>query len=81
MQNLSQPLPKIGPPAFLLSGADRPSRLFGSALVQFALVWYLTKETGSATILATARWWLCCRKLCWDPSSAHWWTAGTGVSS
>ena len=28
--------------------------LFGSALVQFALVWYLTKQTGSATILATA---------------------------
>jgi DHA3 family macrolide efflux protein-like MFS transporter len=28
--------------------------LFGSALVQFALVWYLTRQTGSATILATA---------------------------
>lgn len=28
--------------------------LFGSALVQFALVWYLTLETGSATVLATA---------------------------
>lgn len=28
--------------------------LFGSAIVQFALVWYLTQETGSATILATA---------------------------
>ena len=28
--------------------------LFGSMLVQFALVWWLTKETGSATILATA---------------------------
>ena len=28
--------------------------LFGSSLVQFALVWYLTQETGSATILATA---------------------------
>lgn len=28
--------------------------LFGSALVQFALVWWLTLETGSATILAVA---------------------------
>jgi len=28
--------------------------LFGSALVQFALVWWLTQKTGSATILATA---------------------------
>lgn len=28
--------------------------LFGSMLVQFALVWWLAKETGSATILATA---------------------------
>jgi len=28
--------------------------LFGSMLVQFALVWWLTKKTGSATILATA---------------------------
>jgi DHA3 family macrolide efflux protein-like MFS transporter len=28
--------------------------LFGSSLVQFALVWYLTRETGSATVLATA---------------------------
>jgi DHA3 family macrolide efflux protein-like MFS transporter len=28
--------------------------LVGSALVQFALVWYLTQKTGSATVLATA---------------------------
>ena len=28
--------------------------LFGSQLVQFALIWWLTQETGSATILATA---------------------------
>ncbi len=28
--------------------------LLGSQVVQFALVWYLTKETGSATVLATA---------------------------
>ncbi len=28
--------------------------LLGSQLVQFALVWYLTKQTGSATVLTTA---------------------------
>ncbi len=28
--------------------------LLGSSLVQFALVWWLTQETGSATVLATA---------------------------
>src|SRR5262245_60308475 len=28
--------------------------LFGSQLVQFALVWWLTEKTGSATVLATA---------------------------
>ena len=27
--------------------------IFGSALVQFTLVWWLTQETGSATVLAT----------------------------
>ncbi|MBA4419946.1 MAG: hypothetical protein C0391_02250 [Anaerolinea sp.] len=28
--------------------------MFGSLLVQFALVWWETQKTGSATILATA---------------------------
>src|SRR5215208_7391890 len=28
--------------------------LFGSALVQFALIWWLTQKSGSATILALA---------------------------
>ncbi|MDD4924621.1 MAG: hypothetical protein PHF74_07325 [Dehalococcoidales bacterium] len=28
--------------------------LLGSALVEFALAWYLTIQTGSATVLATA---------------------------
>ena len=29
--------------------------LLGSQLVQFALIWWLTKTTGSATVLATKR--------------------------
>jgi DHA3 family macrolide efflux protein-like MFS transporter len=34
--------------------ASQAASLFGSQVVLFALVWYLTKETGSATILSTA---------------------------
>ncbi len=34
--------------------AGQAVSLFGSSLVQFALVWYLTQKTGSATVLATA---------------------------
>ena len=34
--------------------AGQAVSLFGSSLVQFALVWWLTQSTGSATVLATA---------------------------
>lgn len=34
--------------------AGQAVSLFGSALVQFALIWHLTQKTGSATVLATA---------------------------
>ncbi len=34
--------------------AGQAVSLFGSSLVQFALVWYLTQKTGSGTVLATA---------------------------
>ncbi len=34
--------------------ASQMLSLFGSALVQFSLVWWLTKETGSATVLSVA---------------------------
>lgn len=34
--------------------AGQAFSLFGSALVQFALIWHLTQKTGSATVLATA---------------------------
>ncbi|MCB8979965.1 MAG: MFS transporter [Ardenticatenaceae bacterium] len=40
-------------PFFILWSGQALS-LVGSAAVQFALVWYLTQKTGSATILATA---------------------------
>jgi DHA3 family macrolide efflux protein-like MFS transporter len=40
-------------PFFTIWGAQAVS-LLGSSLVQFALVWWLTETTGSATVLATA---------------------------
>ena len=39
---------------FFLFWISQGFSLFGSTLVQFALVWWLTKTTGSASILATA---------------------------
>jgi DHA3 family macrolide efflux protein-like MFS transporter len=41
-------------PRFFTIWAGQALSLVGSALVQFALVWWLTVKTGSATILATA---------------------------
>jgi len=39
---------------FFILWLSQAVSLLGSALVEFALAWYLTLETGSATILATA---------------------------
>jgi DHA3 family macrolide efflux protein-like MFS transporter len=41
-------------PKFFLIWSGQALSLLGSSLVQFALVWWITKESGSATILATA---------------------------
>ena len=39
---------------FFTIWAGQQASLFGSQIVQFALVWWLTQKTGSATVLATA---------------------------
>jgi DHA3 family macrolide efflux protein-like MFS transporter len=39
---------------FLTIWSGQAISLFGSRLVQFALIWWLTQETGSATVLAIA---------------------------
>ena len=39
---------------FFVLWSSQAASLFGSAVVQFALAWYITRETGSATVLATA---------------------------
>ncbi|MFM8425539.1 MAG: MFS transporter [Chloroflexota bacterium] len=49
-----QNLPQNWATRFFTIFAGQSFSLFGSALVQFALIWHLTQETGSATILATA---------------------------
>jgi DHA3 family macrolide efflux protein-like MFS transporter len=54
MQNRSKPIPRNWAARFFTVWGGQAFSLFGSALVQFALVWYLTKQTGSATVLATA---------------------------
>jgi MFS transporter, DHA3 family, macrolide efflux protein len=54
MENRSQPVAKKWAGRFFTIWVGQAFSLFGSAIVQFALVWYLTQKTGSATILATA---------------------------
>jgi DHA3 family macrolide efflux protein-like MFS transporter len=49
----SPPLKKWASPFFTIWTGQAFS-LLGSQLVQFALIWWLTKTTGSATVLATA---------------------------
>jgi DHA3 family macrolide efflux protein-like MFS transporter len=39
---------------FTVLWSSQAASLLGSAVVQFALAWYLTRETGSATVLASA---------------------------
>lgn len=41
-------------PRFFTIWTGQAFSLVGSALVQFALIWWLTQKTGSATVLATA---------------------------
>ena len=50
----SQSIPQNWAVRFFAIWTGQAFSLFGSALVQFALVWWLTQKTGSATILATA---------------------------
>ena len=54
MQNPSQPIPRNWAARFFTVWGGQSFSLFGSALVQFALVWHLTRENGSATVLAIA---------------------------
>ncbi|MFN8380811.1 MAG: MFS transporter [Anaerolineales bacterium] len=51
---IEETLPKNWAVRFFTIFTGQAFSLFGSSLVQFALIWYLTQKTGSATVLATA---------------------------
>ena len=50
----SPQIPKRWAPRFFTIWGGQAVSLLGSQLVSFALIWWLTKSTGSATVLATA---------------------------
>ncbi len=54
MKNPEQSPPQHWAVRFFTIFTGQTISLFGSSLVQFALIWYLTQKTGSATVLATA---------------------------
>jgi DHA3 family macrolide efflux protein-like MFS transporter len=52
--SLTEPRPARWAPRFFAIWTGQAFSLLGSMLVQFALVWWLTQTTGSATVLAMA---------------------------
>ena len=54
MKNPSQTVPKNWAVRFFTIWSGQALSLFGSSLVHFALIWWLTQKTGSATVLAFA---------------------------
>ncbi len=52
MQHVRQPMPSLASFGAIWTG--QACSLIGSSVAQFALVWWLTRLTGSATVLATA---------------------------
>ena len=54
MENQTQSIPQNWARRFFTVWTGQAFSLFGSALVQFALIWWLTQKSGSATVLAIA---------------------------
>ena len=54
--------------------------LIGSQVVQFALVWWLTQLTGSATVLATASLVALLPEIVLSPIAGAYVIVGTGAS-
>jgi MFS transporter, DHA3 family, macrolide efflux protein len=54
MDSTQVSVPENWAPRFFTIWVGQAFSLFGSSIVQFALIWYLTQTTGSATVLATA---------------------------
>src|SRR5215510_12383895 len=55
MKNPSELVPQNWALRFFTIWSGQALSLFGSSLVHFALIWWLTQKTGSATVLAVAR--------------------------
>jgi DHA3 family macrolide efflux protein-like MFS transporter len=54
MNSETRPAPEPSIRPYFALWLGQAASLFGTQLVQFALIWWLTRETGSATVLATA---------------------------
>ena len=54
METPSQPVAGNWARRFFTIWTGQALSLFGSALVQFALIWWLTQKSGSTTVLAIA---------------------------
>src|SRR5262245_54341449 len=54
MQNANETMSQNWARHFFTIWTGQAFSLFGSALVQFALIWWLTQRSGSATVLAIA---------------------------
>ena len=46
---------------FFLVWTGQAFSLLGSQLVQFALIWYLTKKRDLQRFWPRPHWWVCCR--------------------
>jgi DHA3 family macrolide efflux protein-like MFS transporter len=68
----SPPLPTHWAERFFTIWTGQAFSLFGSALVQFALIWHLTKTTGSASVLATATLLGLLPKIFFSPIAGIW---------
>ena len=81
METPSQPEPGNWARRFFTIWTGQALSLFGSALVQFALIWWLTQKSGSATVLAIAVLVGMLRSDRHRSLCRRWWTAGIAAPS
>jgi MFS transporter, DHA3 family, macrolide efflux protein len=64
---------------FFLIWTGQAFSILGSSIVQFALVWWMTRTTGSAAVLPTATIVAFIPEVLIMPFAGAWSTAGTGA--
>ena len=62
METPSQPEPGNWARRFFTIWTGQALSLFGSALVQFALIWWLTQRAGPPPFWRSPSWWECCAR-------------------